>query len=677
MQVKSVKWAVLSAVLSLSSGYACVYGQQPWSGILAPSRAVNWSNAGVSGGIPSASWKQCGSTIAPFGSSASPASPSTINSALIACPANTYLQLGAGTFYLNAGIVIQAPTKNVALRGMGADQTFLVFSGNNSCMGFYSDICVESSDLNWKGGPSNLANWTAGYSPGATTITLASVPNLKVGNPIILDQADDTSDNGSVLVCDYNGTSGEPAGLICSSQQNGGGSQRTHRNQAQIVTVTGCGSVTSVGASCSGSNVSVKISPGLYMPNWNSNSVSGGPAPQAWWPSGPVENVGIEDLSQDDSAVKNTIGIEVFNCLNCWVRGIRGIESTRAHVEIQMSQHVTVRDSYFFLTADSTSTSYGVECYSGSDLLIENNIFHGVASPEMMNGACEGTVIGYNFNILNYYTSASGYALAPTNAHTAGTDFMLWEGNSLNQVYADEFHGTHNFDTMFRNYDPGTLPACWINGSSYSNSTYGECTGNLSAAVFQSKARFFNVIGNVLGTTGVQHAYEAYAGGAATSGNPIYQLGFGDTDPMTSVTVPNDTNVRLTLMRWGNYDTVDAANRFVSSEVPSSLSGVQAAYSNPVPVSNNLPPSFYYASAPSWWPSGKAWPPIGPDVTGGNISGVGGHANTIPAQDCYSNVMGGSLTGAGPVLNFNTHACYGTSVVVGPNPPTGLTAVSQ
>lgn len=647
---------------------------QLWSGVLSPSRAVNWSSAGVSGGIPSASWAQCGSTIAPYGTSASPASPAKINNAIADCSPNKFVQLGAGTFYLNAGIVIQAPTKNVVLRGMAANQTFLVFSGNTACMGFWSDICIESSDLNWKRGPSNLVNWTAGYSQGTTTITLANVPNLRVGNPIILDQEDDTSDNGSLLVCDYSGQTGEPAGLICSSQENGGGAQRAHRNQVQIVTVTGCGAVTALGAACSGKNVSVSISPGLYMPNWNNNSVSGGPVPQAWWSSGPAENVGIENLSQDDSAVGNTIGIEIFNCLNCWVKGVRGIESTRAHVEIQMSQHVTVRDSYYFLTANSTSTSYGVECYTGSDLLIENNIFQGVSSPVMMNGACEGSVVGYNFIILNYYTSASGYALAPTNAHTAGADFMLWEGNAFSQVYADAFHGTHNLDTLFRNYIAGDLPACWISGASYSTSTYGPCTGNLASAVFQPKSRFFNVIGNVMGTSGVQNTYETYAGGV-TPGTHIYELGFGDTDPRAGVTVPDDTNVRLTLMRWGNYDTVNAASRFVAGEVPSSLSGAQAPYSNPVPSNNSLPPSFYYASIPSWWPKGKAWPPIGPDVTGGNISGVGGYANTIPAADCYSKAMGGSSDGTGPVMSFSAAACYGASGASSPKPPTHLTAV--
>ena len=85
---------------------ATAQAQTPWSGIISSSRATNWSSAGVSGGIPSGSWAQCGSTITAYGSTGSPGSPSTINNAVTSCPPNTYVQLGAGTFYLNSGILI-------------------------------------------------------------------------------------------------------------------------------------------------------------------------------------------------------------------------------------------------------------------------------------------------------------------------------------------------------------------------------------------------------------------------------------------------------------------------------------------------------------------------------------------------------------------------------------------
>src|ERR1035438_9714655 len=62
---------------------------QAWSGILDPSRAIDWTKAGVAGGIPTIT-TQCGSTIAPYGSSGAYASPSTINAAIQSCPSRAY-----------------------------------------------------------------------------------------------------------------------------------------------------------------------------------------------------------------------------------------------------------------------------------------------------------------------------------------------------------------------------------------------------------------------------------------------------------------------------------------------------------------------------------------------------------------------------------------------------------
>src|ERR1700761_2514776 len=97
---------------------------QAWTGVLDPSRAVNWSNAGAT--IPTGR-TQCGSTVS-AGTSAS-----TIQSLLNACSSGTYLLLGAGTFNLSNGLSVPS---NVTLRGSGANSTFLVFSAYINCQGF-------------------------------------------------------------------------------------------------------------------------------------------------------------------------------------------------------------------------------------------------------------------------------------------------------------------------------------------------------------------------------------------------------------------------------------------------------------------------------------------------------------------------------------------------------------
>lgn len=633
----------------------------PWAGILSPSRAIDWSTAGVTGGIPSGSWTQSGSTIAAYNGTAG-----TINNAIAACGTNQYVQLGVGTFNLSSGIDF-GTKPNCALRGAGADQTILVFSSGVACTANPASVCMHSSDINWKGGPSNLVNWTAGYAPGTTVITLASVPNLKIGNPLILDQTDSTQDVGAIIVTDSTGTlpftSPGVAGPY-SLQGNGGGAGRTGRQQQQIVTVVGCNGSTTPGFTCSGTNVAVTISPGLHMPNWSTAN-----SPQAWWATSPALQEGVEDLSIDStgSNAGNTsaMGIGIFNCLNCWVKGVRSIDTAEAHVRLENSAHTTVRDSYFFVTQNHVTISYGVESYSSSDTLVENNIFHAIASPHIVE-TCSGCVFGYNFTINNFYTTGTLYNQNARGDHTSGIDFGLYEGNYGNYYDADVIHGTHNLQTLFRNRLTGPLPACYASGSSYSTATYGACNADLQAIRLDSFSRMYSVIGNVLGTTGTN---TVYMNGSAT--NSVYRIGGGNG------AVPSEPNVAATLMLWGNCDSASGfgACRFVSSEVPSALSGAQAPFSNLIPASNVLPPSFYHASKPSWWPAAKAWPPIGPDVTGGNITGVNGLANSIPAQDCYLNVMGGLANGTGPLLSFNAAKCYGQTTSTGPQPPTNLAVI--
>jgi len=191
-------------------------------------------------------------------------------------------------------------------------------------------------------------------------------------------------------------------------------------------------------------------------------------------------------------------------------------------------------------------------------------------------------------------------------------------------------------NTAFRNYLLGSDP--------------GRIDATVAVNLFAWN-RYFNIVGNVLGTPGYSKIYQTVDFGGS---GIIYSLGAGDTEG--SVVIPDDPLVAATMMRWGNYDTVNTASRFVASEVPSGLS----LYANPVPSSNTLPPSFYLSVKPAWWPAAKPWPPIGPDVSGGNIPNLGGHAYTLPAQDCYSNVMGGPPDGTGGALSFNAAACYGS-----------------
>ena len=651
---------VTCAVLLASSCSA-----QLWTSILSTQRAFDWSTAGVIGGIPTRN------TI--YATLTSSASASTINSNLASCPSGEVVYLSAGT-YANLGAINWSTA--CTLRGAGADQTILQFASDASCNGGSASICMTSTDNNHATGPSNGRVTVTGASAGATSITLASVVNLNIGNPLIIDICDTglsvqaapngtctgtVTDSGAIFVTDSTSSgTGVSPGLSgpYSTEGNSGGAMLETRQNFQIVRVTGCNGNVTVGTACTGTNTAVTISPALNQMPWDSTS-------QAWWSTSPALGLGLENLTVDNTNVTNAgqcsggDGIELANAQNSWVTGVRDIDSNMLHVNLTYANHNTIRNNYFYLTQNWATCSYGVGQFMGSDNLIENNIFQAVASPIIRNGAT-GTVSDYNFGV-NMFFNGSTYQSNFDADHTSGTAYNLSEGNISNYFDADAIHGTHQFDTVLRNYYSGNQPVCWISSTNTATSvtalatgTFGACDNPLSAVYVSSFGRGMNFVGNILGATGIQDGYK-------TGSFPVYAFGAGNSP------VPDDPNVAISALLWGNCDAITGFGscRFVSSEVPTTLTGAQTIYNQSVPSGMTIPSSFYYSSKPSWWPSAKPWPIIGPDVTGGNISNVNGTVYTNPAEDCYLTTMGGMPDGTGLVLTFNSNTCYPTSALIG------------
>lgn len=671
---------LLSFVLFFSALNSTSHAQL-WSGILAPTRAVDWSatSPGVVGGIPSATWPQCTTsacnTVLTAGALATAAQ---INSALASAPAKSYVQLAAGTYAMISGINMKP---NVVLRGAGPDSTFLVFTGGTSCSGEGAQICFMDSLGYFYGstyvapGATNAATFcgTASsgscnntYPQGATTVQLTNIGSTGVANGqfIYLDQVNDnisspsTSATSGLIVCDTTSSTdgcslegGSPG--RCSSGAGGSGCASNggvDRNMVQIVKVlSGCSST------CKGAGpFSVTITPGLYGQKWSASQ-----SPGAWWSSSTMQYAGLENVSIDSSAVGSSTqsGIYFNNAFNCWVSNVRSISPNRNHVWFWSSAHDTVQNSYFFGTQKATSLSYGVETFIGSDNLVVNNIFEQVTAP-VEQGPSTGSVFAYNFSVNDtFVTVAAWMQQAFAFRHDAGSMYNLSEGNISSGYWEDVFHGTGGANTAFRNYALG-----WESGK----------TEETVPVQLYSYNREDNFIGNVLGCNNATASYPGNCGAPAqksytTSNGPgaaaaIYDLGAGNHESST-VVLP-DPYVATSILRWGNYDVVKGAAQWNNSEVPSGLSD---GYANSVPSSETLPQSFWSTAAPSFWGS-QPWPAIGPDVSGGNVPGVAGHVYLNPAANCYLTTMAGPATGTGVVLTFNANKCYGSVPA-----PTGIT----
>lgn len=693
---------LLAGILVL---FPSVVRAQNWSGILDPSRAIDWRNVpGVTFAIPSGSWTQCGSTIAPY-----TGSTAAINSAVASCGANHYVLLGAGTFTLSSGCIDWAGHSHVVLRGSGPLATIIKFTGNG-CGGFSGNTDVamraavngfdQSGTTGGNGGAvpasstasNNLAliGTTEGgvgvYPQGATHIQVLNVGSdtPRVGTVLFIDQADDVTLANGWLTCQQNSVNPN-----CSANGNNNGRLMggVLREQIQAVVITNINGST------------YTISPGLYAPNWRASQ-----NPGAWWNinSDLCTQCGVENLTFDHIVSGATGGfVSAFNiidCYQCWVRNVRNIGSGgRNHFYVYQSAVGVIRDSYIEGSVGHTSGGgYGVDPGESSDFLIENNIIDQVPAGLVVGENYNSFVLGYNLT----WNNSPGNGMQETfPSHDPGAYMNLLEGNDINGISQDTQHGGGMAFTYFRNHFPGQQPVpVDINNGG---------TQNQSPFELQANQHGINIIGNVLGM--LKCSGGTFAG--RTMDKPSQCTGGGtvgssfntnyEASPNTGITSPcytsiyvlgwpagctnafgnfsSDLGVANEMMRWGNCDTATATCRFVNSEVPTNAFPFMAALS--VPSSHTLPSSFYYSSQPSWWNgvsfTAPPYPPIGPDVTGGNLATLpSGVAYEIPARLCYENTAQDSTNYPGTqIIAFDANNCYGTAVASNPPaPPTNLTA---
>lgn len=594
---------------------------QLWDGVLAPARATDWSAAGVTGGIPNrttiATTLNPGATVA------------QINSAIAAAPANSVVLLNAGTYNLSGAIAIQR--SDVTLRGAGMS-TILNFTSTGSF--FWGSVCLYAQSASFAGGatapsvagvPASTirgftgTNGQAGvYTQGATVLNLASVPTgLAVGMTLTLWQADApdaTLPSSGYFVSDKTGASG-----AISWQGTADSFDSGHQQRVRVTAING--SAVTIAA------------PGLHHPTgaWTTART-----PQAGWQTGQLSGVGIEDLRITRTATGIRHMVALNNVHDSWIQrcGISaGTNAVDQAVHIFESRNVTIRQNWWTLMQGPgvfNTTGYGIRLSQVSSSLIESNIFQSVESPIMLNIGTVGTVLAYNLE-----TTPTGEG--GLQCHEEGPAMNLFEGNSATKLWADFFHGNTNLNTVFRSH---------------------HFTRGIDLSSYN---RWWNAVGNVIVAT----TYQSIATTAPhfSRFDPVaFRLGYPqqNADPATTNGVAADPVTITSFMRWGNYATVNGV-RFVAAEVPTT----DPVFPAILPASQTLPPSFYYAARPTWWPATKAWPPIGPDITNGNISGLAGHAHTLPAQDCFT-------AASGNIANYTPITFYSGAASSPPAAPTNL-----
>jgi hypothetical protein len=197
---------------------------QLWSEILDPSRATDWTQAGVQGGIPY--YTTICQTVNPSGDTAGATDVTNINTALSTCAglssstAPQVVLLNSGTFYANSNIGPPLASKYLVMRGKSPTNTIIKWVNTSASCGHSTgtDICFQgnvNTDVSYSTGGGGTTSWlgtnhvVGTYTQGATVVDLTSTSALAAGQILFLDQRDD-----SMGLCPQSGGTGNCFGHV-------------------------------------------------------------------------------------------------------------------------------------------------------------------------------------------------------------------------------------------------------------------------------------------------------------------------------------------------------------------------------------------------------------------------------------------------------------------------------
>ena len=155
---------------------------QLWSGLLDPSRAVNWSSVGIPGGIPPRATACATVSAATYGNGSKDATAG-IQNALNHCASDQTVSLSSGTFLIAGNLSIPS---NVTLRGAGANQTILNAKGSGKA------VITLGSPGTAPSIKSSVAI-TSGATQGSTTIVVSSASGNSTGSYLVITELNDSS----------------------------------------------------------------------------------------------------------------------------------------------------------------------------------------------------------------------------------------------------------------------------------------------------------------------------------------------------------------------------------------------------------------------------------------------------------------------------------------------------
>jgi hypothetical protein len=535
---------VAFVLLAMGAGYS-------WSEIIPSSRRTTWQgNVGVLGEIINRSIVYA--TVFPNGVDDTAA----IQNAIDNCPSGKVVRLSSGTFNISRRIKVKS---EITLRGAGMEETIIrgkIGSGAEYLIGFEND-----PDYSFRSAIAH--NISGNVSKGSNSITTSVAHGWAVGDLLLIDQLEDPSGDPPI-------TSGGSEGRCTWCGRSEG-----RRPVGQLDRVV---------------DVSTPTRATLEVPLYQDYNMA--KMPQAIKLAGTVRRAGIEELTVDNTLSMNdnqyNYGtVFIASALDSWLYrvAIKGVWKTG--IRLYGAYRNTIRGCMITESHAYTSDAgYGIFLGpSGSANLFEDNILSDLSVGFVFNGAVSGNVFAYNYVTKMSSTDFPAAVRPGISAHGAHSTMNLFEGNYFDgpNLGADFYWGSSACNTFLRNRQ--------ITDASRTTGAVGVILWKLQ--------RYYNFVGNVLGTNGVEMLYSAET---PYGQKAIYCLDYTNNGA-------GDGQTEGTILRHGNYDFV-----------------TDAVVWDPSIDDHGIPPSLYLSRKPDWW-GGLSWPVIGPDVIP-----MGG---TVPARARY------------------------------------------
>jgi len=601
-------------------GSAC---NTPPAGLLNPDYVTTW-NPGIVADTPTGNalgpdklpvrTTVCASVPVPGGDATSP-----IQTALDGCKgSHQVVALAAGKYTVSATLKVPS---GVVLRGMGSDAatgTTIVSSKGGPVIEIGTEQDQSCYDSNFDSSAKPLLSQDA--LKETSTLSVASGANFKPGDLALVDQAD----SGEISACDFF----ERLSGYALSQR------------VEVASVTG-------------NTLTLTTPLHFTFTKAQGARISRVANPSIKWAG--IESLLVQGGRPGGYAGQNAGGIDVSNAAYCWVKDVQ-VDGTTAGMPIRLNAtyRCVVRDSHVH---NSYSYGFGQDNYGivlacgAADNLVENNVARFMNKPILLNNSGGGNVIGYNYADNSWSCDGNnddGWQEVAIDTHCAFPHMELIEGNWGPHMGATTTHGNAGYLTFFRNY--ASSQSAPSNPSQASSAIiwsqpFSPQYGNVTALDFPTTDLKMTIIGNVLGSTtdaslGLPPdlgTTSASQGGPATT-SKTYIAGVNAGGPAIISTDKADI-VWTSMWLTGNFDTVNKQTMWNASPLTASL-----------PTSaQTLPASLYLTERPGWWPSGQAWPWVGPDLAT--------KVNTLPAHDRSIAFDYNSAANASCTLNCANYCC--------------------